>query len=253
MILANPNNWFPWVDQVDRPYFIAIDKQNQIYSEFTDFDLANPATAQSNNWYEQVDKDNLKFFIIKGRFGHYYLEMNTGLFFVDCQHETGNHPIQTQIFGLQIHDTVITGKERLYELKHFKTSDVELMGGPPKILRGMNCSPPTNLQEIIKSQTDPEKKVQPVFLKPKHPSQTEHLHFGWELWVANLGRVTFQGAVSNRAPGFFLSLLYTPLEDTTGEFARIIRFDVQGQKEQQLPINGEVKKGDKIHWSRKVI
>lgn len=233
MILANPMNWFPWVDQVDRPYFIAIDKHNKIYSEFTDFSVANPVTAQSNNWYELVDKDNLKYFIIKGRFGYYYLEMDTGLFFVDCQHEAGNHPIQTHIYGLKILDTIITGDERPYQLRHFKLSDIELMTGAKEILRGMNCSPTP--------------------IVPKHSSQTSDLVFGWQVEDEFLGRITFEGRVSNRIPRFFLRLLYTPLKDIDGNFASIIRFNVTARKEHNMDISGKVNKGEKIFWEHRVI
>lgn len=250
MILANPNKWFPWVDQVDRPYFIAIDKQNRVYSEFTDFDLANPITAQSNNWYEQVDKDNLKYFIIKGRFGLYYLEMDTGLFFADYQHQVGDHSIQTQIYGLKIFDTTITGTSRPYKLIHFKTSEAELMGGPKPNMRGAYCSPPIRFQKDKKTGF---LRDVPVFLKPKHPSQTDRLYFGWELQMEGLGRITFEGAVMNRTPGFILRLLYSPLETISGDFAQICRFDVQGKREDHLLISGSVKAGDRFNWEQKVV
>lgn len=270
MILANPKFWFPWVDQVDRPYFIAIDKLNNVYAEFTDLDEAQPVTARGSivgfdeekneeirkaNWYENVGKDNLKYFIIMGRFGWYYLELSTGLIYACTQHKEGDHPIQTDIFGLQIFGEIFTGKDRKFKLKHFKTSDVSLMGSKtPAIIRGMHCDP---------SGRYPPDKDSPI---PFHASQTSLVSLGWEVRDEMYGRITFEAGIVNRAPEFFLRILYTPNENLMyhekfldvyldGRFQvfNIIRFNVRQKKEFFLPVYGMLRKGELMEWQHQVL
>lgn len=261
MILANPKHWFPWVDQVDRPYFIAIDKLNRVYSEFTDFDEAQPIIASKNNWYENVDKDDLKYFMIMGRFGWYYLEFATGLLYAVHQHREGTdgkgvgHPIETDIFGLQVFGEVYTGKQREYKLKHFKTSDVEIMTKKErKLLRGMNCDP--------SGRYPPDKDSNLNFDK----SQTSQLHFGWELTDPMYGRITYEGIVTNRDPEFSIKIIYTPDDnlmyhekflghylDNKFQVFTIIRFNVAQRREMFMPVFGMLRKGELMTWQVKVV
>ena len=250
MILANPNNWFPWVDQVDRPYFIAIDKQNKVYSEFTNFDLAKPVTASQNNWYEQVDKANLKLFIIKGRFGYYWVDLDTGILFCTAQHEVGDNPIITYAIGLQIEDEIITDKNLKYNLKHLKLSDVELMSSAsPKVIRGMNCHPKGlyDNKNLLK-----QNKI------PFDASQTSDVVFGWEI-KHTLGRITFEGIVSNRVPRFLIQLLYTPSRDVDHQSLASLRlFDIPRQQERHreffnIQPQRKINKGEKVTWLEKIL
>jgi len=194
MILANPQIWFPWVDQVDRPYFVAIDKESRVYSEFTRFDESKPVDATQNNWYENVDKSNLRFFMIRGRFGTYYIDFRTGAIHAIAQHEVGDHSVKLVKYDLVINDIPITGEPYPFKLKHFKVSDVELMGSSKPVMAGMNCTP----REIAKP---------PVF-----KSQTEEVWLGWELTRYDIGRVTFMAGVQNRFPALELRILFTPLD-----------------------------------------
>lgn len=280
MILANPRLWFPWVDQVDRPYFIAIDKLNRVYAEFTDFDEIHPVIASGSivqhktakqkekrkaNWYENVDKDNLKYFAVMGRYGWYYLEMETGLIYAVHQHKQGTdgkgvgHPIETDIFGLQIFGEIYTGKQRDYKLKHFKTSDISLMtkGKKQVITRGMNCDPSGRYPP---DPDDPNSKI------PFASSQTSLVHFGWELTDPMYGRITFEGIVQNRSPEFFIKILYTPDDnlmyhdkfldtylDNKYQVFRIIRFNVRNQQEMFVPVHGLLQKGELMTCLKKVV
>lgn len=276
MILANPKNWFPWVDQVDRPYFITIDKLNRVYAEFTDFDGAHPVTARGSivkhktaeqeeerkaNWYEQVDKDNLKYFIVVGRYGWYYLEFATGLLYAIHQHKEGTdgkgvgYPIETDAFGLQVFGEVYTGKPRKYKLKHFKTSDVRLMTKKKlKVLRGMNCDPT--------GRYPPKPDSNIAF----NESQTSEVHFGWELTDPMYGRITYEGIVSNRSPEFHIKIIYTPDDnlmyhekfldfylDNKFQVFTIIRFNVNRKREWFKPVFGMLRKGELMTWQDKVV
>lgn len=246
MILANPNNWFPWVDQVDRPYFIAIDKYDKVYAEFTNFDMAHPVTASQNNWYEEIDKANLKLFIIKGRYGYYWVEMNTGLIYCTAQHEIGNKPVITYAIGLVIGKEAITGKQKDFKLKHFKVSDVELMNPGTKVIRGMNCHPDGKFDNKVALK---EKKI------PFDMSQTSEVFFGWEL-ANEYGRLTFEGSVLNKRPGFYLHLLFTPLVDLKNTDVSVMMFDVQRQEERFKLCFEEHEKlaaGVKYNWRTKIL
>jgi len=231
MFLANPNEWLPWVDQVDRPYFIAIEKHNKIYSEFLSLEYTSDSSI--DNWYDHVDKRNLKYFVIRGRFGWYYLETKTGLIYTVCQHQMGENEIQLNVFGLQLMQQTITSNDFNYQLKHFKISDIELMGIQTEVLLGMNCEPTGKYKLNIKSQTS-------------------EVVFGWSL-QHELGFITFEGCVRNRVPGFALSLLFTPHNNFTGEFARIIRYNALTKTESHLPLHASLKEGVKYTWKKMVL
>ena len=246
-ILANPNNWFPPVDQVDRPYFIAIDKQNRVFSEYTNFNVLHPVTSPENNWYEHVDKGNVSFFIIKGRFGYYWLDMESGLIFIAAQHEEGSHPLRQYVLSVEIEGQLLTGKfapdsEHIplpYKLKHFKLNEQSMMGGDRNeqnmVIQGMNTTG----------------------VNPPVRSRVLEVGFGWELNDPKLGRVTFEGLVANRTPQFDLRLLYSLQPDSTvseQEISfRLLMWDAQTNKEKFLVKKALVKKGVRVRWQEKIL
>lgn len=268
-ILANPENWFPPVDQVDRPYFIAIDNENRVYSEFTDFDVTQPVTARGSvigydedkgkeirqaNWYEKVDKDNLAYFVVKGRFGYYWLDMKSGAIFITAQHQEGDHPVRQFILSLEVQNMLLTDSfnpeddpmNLPYKLKHFKISDVQLqtLGREPVVMSGMNTRKPTMVDGKMS------------YVKPKDSSQTEQVVFGWELKNHAFGHITFEGMVYNRIPRFDLRLLYSLPDYITKEKKvkfRFLLWDAPAKKERYVVREPLIKKGEVYEWQEKIL
>lgn len=245
-LLANPEKWLPPVDQVDRPYFIVIDRKNRVYSEFTDFDVLDPVRGSRNNWYEEVDRKAVKYFIVKGRFGYYWVDMDSGLFYVAAQHKMGKHPLVQYALSVSVEGTILTRPLTLsqievenyipykYTLKHFKSSEVEMMAGEEPPTQGMNTRG----------------------IKPKDHSQTAEVIFGWEL-NTTVGRVTFEGIVFNRRPRFDLRLLYSLPEDFDGEAKRcsfkMMNWDAKNQQEREKTHIVAVRKGEVMKWQERIL
>ena len=248
-VLANPNNWFPPVDQVDRPYFIAItgceqNRDQRIFSEYTNFNVLSPMTGSRNNWFEYVDKGNLQYFIIKGRFGYYWLDFESGLLFCAAQHQEGEHPLVHYVLSLEVQGKLMSDEfvpsensdfiRPNYKLKHFKVNEHSLMN-PIKspVIGGMNT------QNI----------------KPKEVSHVDYCGFGWEIPNDSVGRVTFEGLVYNRRPRLDLHLLYSlppKAEEQEVEF-RMIMWDAQKKVEKFKLHHEVVKKGETMEWQERIL
>jgi len=246
-ILANPNNWFPSVDQVDRPYFIVIDNENRVFSEYTNFNLLSPVTSPENNWYEHVDKKNVQFFVVKGRFGYYWLDFQSGLIFLGAQHQEGDHPLQHYVMSAEVQGQLLTAKfipdkednfsGLPYKLKHFKVSEQSLQGGDRNEqnidIQGMNTRG----------------------INPRVKSRVLNVVFGWELDANDLGRITFEGVVSNRYPRFDLRLLYSmPLNSPEKEMKfRLLLWDATKKEERFKSKRALVRKGIRVRWQERIL
>ena len=154
------------------------------------------------------------------------------------KHAVKNHVFSVEVQGKQLTAPHIPTEEEVdfvrpkYKLKHFKISDLQLMGGPTKIMQGMNTAN----------------------LTPKVNSQTEVAVFGWEL-NDSVGRVTFEGMVYNRRPRFDLRLLYSlpdNMEPETMEL-RFWTWDAQSKQERFKLHEVKVNRGETIKWQERVM
>jgi hypothetical protein len=249
-ILANPENWFPPVDMVDRPYFIAIDNENRVYSEYTNFNLLKNVRSPENNWYEKVDKKNLQYFIIKGRCGYYWLDMQSGLIFITAQHQVSEKPLplQKHAVALVVQNEYITDnfirsddEEAVsfpYKLKHLKVnedsySDFKLGRNPSHpIIEGMNTNG----------------------IVPEDNSHVLDVIFGWEL-EHPLGRITFEGVVYNRKPQFDIRLLYSllPGMEPWEVNIKIVVWDASTNLMRHKFIDRHVKENEVVTWQEKIL
>jgi len=249
-VLANPDKWLPPVDQVDRPYFIAItgceeNRDQNIFSEYTNFNSLVPVTSSRNNWYENFDQKNLHYFVVKGRFGYYWVDLRSGLVFCAAQHKEGKHPLQHYVMSVEVQGKIMTDEffpgedtgfvKPNYKLKHFKVNEVALMN-PIKepVIGGMNTRNIT----------------------PKEVSKVDQVVFGWEVPNCSVGRVTFEGVVFNRRPRFDLRLLYSLHNNMTSPVTMEFRFvlwDAQEEKELYKIKEMEVNRGETVEWQERIL
>jgi len=124
-----------------------------------------------------------------------------------------------------------------YKLKHFKVSEQSLQGGDRNEqnidIQGMNTRG----------------------INPRVKSRVLNVVFGWELDANDLGRITFEGVVSNRYPRFDLRLLYSmPLNSPEKEMKfRLLLWDATKKEERFKSKRALVRKGIRVRWQERIL